>query len=108
MAIKRLKLELVAENPELVKRLIREGEALRRLNHPNIVQILAMVEDEAQPLIVMEYVSGGSLRNLLDNESPLPLNRVLDLSLEVADAPHSRPSSGHSPPRHQAGQYLIG
>jgi serine/threonine-protein kinase len=86
VAIKRLKPALIADNPELVKRLVREGEALRRLNHPNIVQILAMVEDEEQPLVVMEYVSGGSLRERLEREPQLPLNHILDLSLELADA----------------------
>lgn len=86
VAIKRLKPELVAYSPETVARFFREGEALRQLNHPNIVKILAMVEDETQPLIIMEHIPGGDLRQLLDNESPLPLSRVLDMSLEIADA----------------------
>ena len=86
VAIKRLKSDQVAEDSDLVKRLIREGEALRRLNHPNIVQILALIENETQPSIVMEYVPGGSLRDRLNNQPQLPLDRILDLSLEVADA----------------------
>ncbi|MCB9421233.1 MAG: serine/threonine protein kinase [Ardenticatenaceae bacterium] len=86
VAIKRLKSELVAYSPETVTRFFREGEALRQLNHPNIVKILAMVEDKEHPVIIMEHISGGDLQQLLDNESPLPLLRVLDIGLEIADA----------------------
>ena len=39
IAVKVLRPEIVAGNPDLVTRLIREGEALRQLNHPNIVQM---------------------------------------------------------------------
>ena len=40
VAIKLLKPELVADKPDAIERFIREGEALRRLNHPNIVKTL--------------------------------------------------------------------
>jgi tetratricopeptide (TPR) repeat protein/tRNA A-37 threonylcarbamoyl transferase component Bud32 len=86
VAIKRLRPELAAQNPHAVERLLREGEILRQLNHPNIVRVLATVETEAQPVIVMEYVSGGSLQTLLEQQSQLPLDRVLKLGLELADA----------------------
>ena len=72
VAIKRLKPDLVGQNPDLVQRLIREGEALRCLSHPNIVQILTMIEDETQPMIVLEYVSGGSLGDLLKKGASAP------------------------------------
>jgi tetratricopeptide (TPR) repeat protein len=84
--IKRLKPELVAQHPEIVARFIREGEALRQLNHPNIVKMLAAEERDGAHLIVMEYVPGGSMRELLDAEGQLPVRRVLDIGLELADA----------------------
>ncbi len=86
VAIKRLKPDLVTHNPDAVKRLIREGEILRHLNHPNIVKMLTTLEAEGQPLIIMEYVPGGSLRDLLEQHPQLPLERVLAISLELADA----------------------
>jgi serine/threonine protein kinase len=86
VAIKRLKAELVAQNREATKRFIREGEALSRLNHPNIVKVLATFTDKEQPVIVMEYVPGGSLEDLLDRQSQLPVERVLEIGLELADA----------------------
>jgi serine/threonine protein kinase len=41
VAIKVLRQDLTADMPELIERFRREGEALRRLNHPNIVKMLA-------------------------------------------------------------------
>jgi serine/threonine protein kinase len=72
--------------PELVERFRREGEALRRLNHPNIVKVLAAVEETGQPYLVMEYVSGGSMATLLEQQPQLPLGRALAIALELADA----------------------
>src|SRR5574342_303423 len=57
VAIKALRPEMVASNPDLVERFRREGEALRRLNHPNIVKVLASDEKDGQHYLVMEYVS---------------------------------------------------
>src|SRR4051794_29231244 len=48
-------------SPALVERFKREGDALRRLNHPNIVKMLETLEDNGQQVLVMEYVAGGSL-----------------------------------------------
>jgi predicted ATPase/Tfp pilus assembly protein PilF len=86
VAIKRLKPELIARQPELVERFEREGEALRRLNHPNIVKVLAVPRVEGALHIVMELVDGGSLSDLL-REDPRPsIENVLSIALELADA----------------------
>ena len=66
VAIKQLRIELTGNMPEMVERFLREGEALRRLNHPNIVKVLATADEGSQHFIVMEYVSGGSLADLLN------------------------------------------
>ena len=85
--IKKLKPELAIQQPEYIVRFIQEGEALRQLNHPNIVKMLATIEnDNHEHLIVMEYVSGGSLRDLLDKTPQLPLAQALNIGLELADA----------------------
>ncbi|MCP4289575.1 MAG: protein kinase [Gammaproteobacteria bacterium] len=86
VAIKVLKQEVVAHKPEMVERFVREGEALRQLNHPNIVKMLAASEQDGRHFLVMEYVSGGSLQELIAADGPLPINRVLEISLDVADA----------------------
>jgi DNA-binding SARP family transcriptional activator/tRNA A-37 threonylcarbamoyl transferase component Bud32 len=86
VAIKWLKTELADRHPDLVARFVREGAALRRLHHPNIVAILDTFEHAGRYAIVMEYVPGGSLRALLDTARQLPLDRVLAIGLELADA----------------------
>ncbi|GAB4425288.1 MAG: hypothetical protein Kow00106_21960 [Anaerolineae bacterium] len=86
VAIKRLHQAVVRENPDLLDRFLREGDALRQLHHPNIVTIRDMVVDADQHYLVMEYVGGGSLRDLIDAQGRLPLEGVLNLALDLADA----------------------
>ncbi len=86
VAIKQLRSDLAMFQPEMVERFRREGEALRRLNHPNIVKVLATAEEEKQHYIVMEYVSGGSLEDLLVKTPQLPVEQVVAIGLELADA----------------------
>ncbi|HUM71778.1 MAG TPA: serine/threonine-protein kinase, partial [Chloroflexota bacterium] len=86
VAIKHLKPELLAANPRQLDRFAREGELLRQLNHPNIVKVLAAVAEAGQHYIIMEYVQGGSLRDLLDQQPQLPIPRVLSIAIDVADA----------------------
>ncbi len=86
VAIKHLKPERVASDPTLVERFAREGEALRRLNHPNIVAVLETAEENGQHYIIMEYVPGGSLLELLEDQEQLPVHRATHIALELADA----------------------
>jgi predicted Ser/Thr protein kinase len=86
VAIKVLKPEIVASDADLVTRFVREGQALRQLNHPNIVKMLAASEQDGQHYLVMEYVSGGSLHDLIAGAGPLPVSRVLEIALDLADA----------------------
>jgi serine/threonine protein kinase/tetratricopeptide (TPR) repeat protein len=87
VAIKTLHQNLISTDDEWLTRFLREGEALRDLNHPNIVKMLAMCEEENQHFIVMEYLDGGSLEErMVESEGLLTLEEVLDISLQLADA----------------------
>jgi len=86
VAIKQLRPELTTAAPDLVERFLREGEALRRLNHPNIVKVLNTVDEGNRHYIIMEYVGGGSLADLLLREPRLPLDRGVSIGLELSDA----------------------
>lgn len=86
VAVKQLKPELIAGDPHVVARFDREGEALRRLNHPNIVTVLEMVVEGDEHYLVMEYVPGGSLADVLHDSPGLPIEQVLQIGLELADA----------------------
>ncbi len=86
IVVKRLNPELLAQQPDMAGRFAREGELLRQLNHPNIVQMIATEQINGEQCLIMEYVPGGSLRDLLDTQGQLPLAQVLDIVLELADA----------------------
>ncbi len=86
VAIKYLDPLIVQSNPSMVERFHREGEALRDLNHPNIVKMLGAGQCENEHYIVMEYVSGGSLRDVLDKQPKLIVQRALYIALDLADA----------------------
>lgn len=86
IAVKVLKPEIAINQPVLLERFKREDEALQRLNHPNIIRRIDFIEQEQVSYLVMEYIEGGSLRDLLDNDEPIPLQRILEISLDIADA----------------------
>jgi predicted ATPase len=86
VAVKALHPEVLADDPSLLDRFVREGEALRMLNHPNIVHMVAAVEEGGQHYLAMEFVEGGSLKDLLSTQGKLPTQRAIGISLDLADA----------------------
>jgi serine/threonine protein kinase len=86
VAVKQLRIEMRGNLPGMVERFMREGEVLRKLNHPNIVKVLATIDEGDQHYIVMDYVGGGSLADLLLKQPELPIDRVVSLGLEISDA----------------------
>jgi non-specific serine/threonine protein kinase/serine/threonine-protein kinase PknK len=86
VAIKHLKREVVGADSGLIERFVREGEALRALNHPNIVKLLGADKLDTGHYLVMEYVGGGSLAELLARHGKLSVERTLRIGLELSDA----------------------
>jgi serine/threonine protein kinase/tetratricopeptide (TPR) repeat protein len=83
VAIKRLKPQV--NSSELIERFKREGEALRALKHPNIVQLLDTVQETDAHYLIMEYVAGGDLSQKLE-KGALPLKELLPLAIDLCDA----------------------
>ncbi len=86
VAIKALKPQIVQEDPTLLERFRREAAALAKLNHPNIVRVLDTLNEGDRHYIIMEYVGGGSLDALLKTTPQLPIERALQLALDLSDA----------------------
>lgn len=85
VAVKIFSPQLFQERPELVARFRQEAEALRQLNHPNITRCSDFFEENGRHYLVMEYLEGGSLYERMCREA-LPLDRVLEIGLDLADA----------------------
>jgi hypothetical protein len=88
VAIKLLNADL--EDSGVSARFRREGRTAARLSHPNIVQVYDAGEGELEgrevSYIVVEYVPGGDLKDLIDRRGPLPGIMLSRVGAEVADA----------------------
>lgn len=71
VAVKMLRDEYAADE-EYLRRFRNESRAINALSHPNIVKIYDVVLDAPNPYLVMEYVSGITLKEYIDREKPLP------------------------------------
>jgi eukaryotic-like serine/threonine-protein kinase len=73
-----------SSDPVRLTRFSREARAASSLNHPNIVTIHEVGQASGLSFIVMEFVEGCTLRQLL-HDQPLPTKRVLDMAVQMAD-----------------------
>jgi serine/threonine-protein kinase len=76
--------EHLTEDPDHVERFLREARSAASLNHPNIVQIYAVSEDDGRHFFAMEYVSGRSLQQILRSSGPLDPIQVARIALQTA------------------------
>ncbi|MCO6009286.1 protein kinase [Actinoallomurus purpureus] len=73
------------ERAELTTLALREARATARLNHPGVVTIYDVIDD-GSPVIVMEFIEGRSLADILREEVRLPYRRVAEIGAAVLDA----------------------
>jgi serine/threonine protein kinase len=89
VAIKVLRSDL-ARDQTFLSRFRREAQAAAGLNHPAIVSVYDTGEDHGPdgsiPYIVMEYVEGRTLRDVLRSEGRLPARRAMEIAAEVCGA----------------------
>lgn len=85
VAVKILRPDM-AHDPEAQSRFRREAHSAAKLNHPNIVQIYDTGVDGDVYYIVMEYLPEPDLKRIIKEYSPLPLRKVLEVSIQCARA----------------------
>jgi len=85
VAVKVLRGDL-AEDEKFVRRFQREAIAASSLNHPNIVEVYDVGEDDGKYFIVMEYVDGKTLKSLVKKRGALTLPEVIDIMLQLTSA----------------------
>jgi eukaryotic-like serine/threonine-protein kinase len=86
VAIKVLRPSLAADE-KIVARFSREARAASRISHPNALSVTDFGEDEnGIVFLVMEYLRGRTLKQVIRDEGPLSLARTVDIMRQVADA----------------------
>ncbi len=94
VAIKVLKKEH-AKDERMVARFRREARSTSRVQHRNVVSIFDMGQlDDGRLYLVMEYIKGRSLVEILDEEGALSVERAVRLSVQIADAMAAAHSMG--------------
>jgi serine/threonine protein kinase len=92
VAIKRLN-PILTQDDQFATRFRNEAQILAKLSHPNIVNIINFVREEGEYLMVLEYATGITLRDLIQRTGPIPESRSIRIFDQVASAlayAHSR------------------
>ena len=77
----------VARKPGVRERFIQEANIQAKLRHPGIVQVLTATQvDSGTPVLVMDYVSGKSLAEVLETRGSLPVDDALKIMMQVLSA----------------------
>lgn len=87
VAIKVLRQQFAVDE-DFVRRFRREAQAAASLSHPNIVSIFDVGQDNDTYFIVMEYVEGETLKDLIKREAPLEPARAVGIARQIANALH--------------------
>lgn len=84
VAIKEMKEEVV-QDKDGIERFLREAKIVGNLNHPNITNIYDIVKSENSYYIVMEYVEGQSLMDVINHSNGLPVTRAVNIAMQICD-----------------------
>ncbi len=85
VAVKILRGDL-ADDEKFVRRFQREAISASSLNHPNIVEMYDVGEDDGKYFIVMEYIDGHTLKSLVKRRGALTVQEVIDIMLQLTSA----------------------
>lgn len=74
-----------AHEPELLSRFYREAQSAGKLQHPNIVTIYDLGEQDGNPYMVMEYIEGESLESIISSHKVLLLEQKINIAIQLCD-----------------------
>jgi serine/threonine-protein kinase len=75
-----------AQDQEFVERFRREAKSAAGLQHPNVVGVFDRGEHEGTYYIAMEHLPGRTLKEIVEQEAPLPQERAIELGVQILDA----------------------
>jgi serine/threonine-protein kinase len=73
------------DDPDLLKRFYREAQSAGKLQHPNIVTIYDLGDQDGNPYMVMQFLEGESLDLIIGSRRPIPLEQKLDTVIQVCN-----------------------
>jgi serine/threonine protein kinase len=82
VAIKMLKHDL-AMHPDFIELFRKEAKTIAQLNHPHIIRVYDIEELYKTVFIIMEYLEGTTLKDMLKNTNGLPFSKVLDIIIQA-------------------------
>src|SRR5579863_5318679 len=82
------------ERANAYQRTLREAKTAARLNHPGVVTVYDVAEDEGRPWIIMQLVSAQSLDQVLATSGPLPPRRAAEVGRQLLSALSSAHAAG--------------
>lgn len=85
VTVKMLRSEFTSDE-DFVKRFRREAQAVASLSHPNIVSIYDVGQEDKVHYLVMEYVEGDNLKNLIREQGLVPVDRAVEIARQISDA----------------------
>ena len=92
VALKVMRHTLASEQDR--KRFLREGRLAASVNHPNVVYVHGSEEISGTPAIAMELVHGGTLKDRLKREGPLPIADAVEATLQIIDGLETAHAAG--------------
>ncbi|MEN6326805.1 MAG: protein kinase [Syntrophomonas sp.] len=93
VAVKILKSEFLNDSG-FVEKFNTEALAAAQLSHPNIVNIFDVGQQDDIYYIVMEYVEGKTLKDIIEEEAPLKVEKAIDIAIMICDGIHHAHSRG--------------
>ncbi|HET9406176.1 MAG TPA: protein kinase [Candidatus Sulfotelmatobacter sp.] len=84
VAIKKVT-SVLSDDPDLLRRFYREAQSTGKLQHPNIVTLYDLGDQDGVPYLVMEYLEGDSLEKIIKERRPFTLAEKLNIIIQVCE-----------------------